>query len=288
MRQRLRRAPGASAPLTPGPEVYRSRPRLPRELIDDYLQHVGGDPRAYQGEVPPHLFPQWCMPALTRALEGLPYPLFRAVNGGCRVRVEGRIADDEPLVVRTRLVDIDANDRRAVLRQALTTGTRSHSNALAIDFYTIVPLAQGRPKTSNVPDARNRAEAPPEKEKPRVPEGAREIQRTKRHKDAGLAFAKLTGDFNPIHWIPSYARASGFPNVIQHGFASLALCWEALIQHLLGGDVHAVESFDVKLSRPLVLPREVGIYVRGNEVFVGDAPGEPAYLTGSFTAKGVS
>ena len=228
------------------------------------------------------------MPALARTLEGLPYPLLRAVNGGCRVRVEGRIPDNEPLEVRARLEDIDVNDRRAVLHQHLTTGARSRPDALAIDFYTIVPLSQGRTKASSAADSRAKAEPSPEKERPRVPEGAREVLRTKRHKDAGLAFAKLTGDFNPIHWLTPYARASGFPNVIQHGFASLALCWEALGQHLLGGDSQAMQSFDAKLSRPLVLPRDVGIYVLGNEVFVGDAPGEPAYLTGSFTTKGVS
>jgi len=132
-----------------------------------------------------------------------------------------------------------------VLHQHLTTGARSRPDALAIDFYTIVPIAHGGTKSSNATDALKK-EAAPEKERPRVPEGAREILRTKRHKDAGLAFAKLTGDFNPIHWLTPYARASGFPNVIQHGFASLALCWEALTQRLLAGDVHAMQSFDVK------------------------------------------
>ena len=289
MRERLRRVPGpAGTPLTPGPEVYRSRPPLPRKLIDDYLEHVGGDARAYRGEVPPHLFPQWCMPALARGLEGVPYPLLRAVNGGCRVRVRERLPDNEPLEVRTRLQNIDASDRRVVLHQHLTTGARSRPDALAIDFYTIVPLSQGRTKSSTAAGADGKVDRSPEKEKPRVPESAREILRTRRHKDAGLAFAKLTGDFNPIHWLTPYARASGFTNVIQHGFASLAMCWEALTQRLLAGDVDAMQSFDVKLSRPLVLPRDVGIYVLDSDVFVGDAPGEPAYLTGSFTAKGVS
>ena len=289
MRQRLRGTPDtAGAPLAPGPEVYRSRPALSRSLIDDYIAHVGGNPRAYRDEVPPHLFPQWCMPALARTLEGLPYPLLRAVNGGCRVRVQGRIPDNEPLEVRARLQDIDANERRAVLHQHFTTGARSRPDALAVDFYTIVPFLAARAGKQSGSSASPKAATSPDKDRPRVPAQAREIQRTERHKDAGLAFAKLTGDFNPIHWLTPYARASGFPNVIQHGFASLALCWEALAKHLLGGDVHAIESFDVKLSRPLVLPREVGIYVLGNEVFVGDAPGELAYLTGTFSARGVS
>jgi hypothetical protein len=76
--------------------------------------------------------------------------------------------------------------------------------------------------------------------------------------------------------------------VILHGFGSLGLCWEALNRGLFGGDVHALSTFDVKLTRPLVLPHEVGIYVEanqtGSQAFVGDAPGGPAYLTGQFSA----
>jgi acyl dehydratase len=283
LKQRVSSVP-PKAPATPGPEVFRSQPPLPRDLIDDYVRHLGGDPRAYRGEVPPHLFPQWCMPALARTLEGLPYPLLRVVNGGCRVRVQGRIAGDEPLEVRARLQSVDDDGRRAVLHQHVKTGTRSAPEALAIDFYAIVPLANGKHAENGKPAA-----APePKKERARVPDGAREIQRTRLRKDAGLAFAKLTGDFNPIHWLAPYARASGFPNVILHGFGSLALCWEALDKNLFGGDVHAITSFDVKLARPLVLPHEVGVYVRGDEMFVGDAPGGPAYLTGTFEARGKS
>jgi hypothetical protein len=57
---------------------------------------------------------------------------------------------------------------------------------------------------------------------------------------------------------------------------------------LLGGDVHALASIQVKLKRPLVLPHEVGVYVRGRELFVADAPGGPAYLTGVFSLRGES
>jgi hypothetical protein len=250
--------------------------------VNDYVRYVGGDARAYRGELPPHLFPAWCMPALARALDGLPYPILRVVNGGCRIQVQGRISDSEPLQVRAHLQNIDDDGRRAVLAQRVTTGTASSPEALAIDFFSIVPLTGGKP--SGKGSAKRSSE--PKKDKARVPEGAREIQRTRLRRDAGLAFAKLTGDFNPIHWIAPYARASGFKNVILHGFGSLALCWEALNKNVFGGDVHAIESFDAKLTRPLVLPHEVGVYVLGKDVFVGDAPGGPAYLQGSFTSKG--
>ena len=70
MQQRLR--PNRAVVHTPGPEYSAEVPPLPRALVDDYVRYVGGDPRAYRDELPPHLFPQWCLPVLARTLESLP------------------------------------------------------------------------------------------------------------------------------------------------------------------------------------------------------------------------
>jgi hypothetical protein len=286
LRQRMTQN-GAAAPAlhTPGPEIERSAPPLPRALIDDYVRYLGGDARAYRGEVPAHLFPQWCMPALARTLEGLPYPLLRVLNGGCRVRVKAKLPDNEPLVVRARLEDVDDNGSRAVLHQRVVSGTRNVPDALEIDFYAIVPLASGKSGNGKTNGKSNGAGRPQPKDRPRVAQDAREVQRTRLRADAGLGFAKLTGDFNPIHWVRAYARASGFPSVILHGFGTFAFAWEGLNKSVFGGDVHAIDTFDVKFAKPLVLPHEIGLYVHDRQVFVGDAPGGPAYLTGTFSAN---
>ena len=114
------------------------------------------------------------------------------------------------------------------------------------------------------------------KDKARVPVDAREIAFFKLRDDAGLDFAKLTGDFNPVHWVPRWAKAFGFRNVILHGFGTLARAIEALNRGLFAGDVDALAEVDVRFTRPLVLPARVGVYVRGNQLWVGDAPGGPA------------
>src|SRR5262249_11197267 len=127
--------------VTPGPEVRRRVAPLSRALVDDYVRHVGGDPRAYRGELPPHLFPHWCVPALSRALEHVPYPLLRVINGGCRVQVNGALPDREALEVRAWLEHIDDDGRRALLHQRALTGPSSNPDALVIDLYAIVPHA---------------------------------------------------------------------------------------------------------------------------------------------------
>jgi hypothetical protein len=280
--------PPGTTPAPGRPVQLRVKP-VPRTLISAYVRQVGGDAKAYRGEVPPHLFPQWCLPALARTLEQTHYPLLRIVNAGCRVQVREPIADQEPLIVRAQLQDIDDDGRRAVLHQSVATGTEHSPEALLIDFYTRVPVVTPAGARGNgAPGLDGNGKTASRRERPRVPFDARELTRIRLRRDAGLGFAKLTGDFNPIHWLAPYARASGFPNVILHGFGTLAYAWEGLVRRLLGGDVHALESMDVKFTRPLVLPHEVGLYVSGHEVFVGDAPGGPAYLTGTYATRGDS
>lgn len=273
-----------AAPATPGPLIEITRPPLPRDLIDDYLRHLGAEPRSYRGEVPPHFFPQFCFPALARTLESLPYPLMKVVNGGCRVEVLAPLPDNEPIHVSAQLEAIEDDGSRAILKQRVIAGTASTPQALRIEFTAIVPLGSG---TKDKSEKSDKAAVKPavKKDRPRVPDGVHEIAREHLRADAGLSFAKLTGDFNPIHWVPPYAKASGFNNVILHGFGTFARAWEGVVQHVLGGDVHAIETIEARLTRPLVLPHEIGIYVHGSELFVGDAPGGPAYLMGRFTTR---
>jgi hypothetical protein len=264
-----------TAPSLPGPEERLVIPPRPKDLVRDYIKHVGGEVGAYKGTVPPHLFPQWIFPLVTRAFESAPYPMQKAMNGGCRITVNAPIPADEPLHLSGRLDDIDDNGRRAILRHRGVTGTSTHREALVSDFYAIVPLGGGK-------DGKKKKD-----EKPRVPIDARELARWRIGSKAGLEFAKLTGDFNPIHWIPPYARAFGFRNVILHGFGTMARAIEGLNRGLFSGDVRAIRVFDCRFTRPLVLPARVGLYVHGtNQVFVGDAPGGPAYLVGTFEAPG--
>ena len=100
-----------------------------------------------------------------------------------------------------------------------------------------------------------------------------------------LAFAALTGDFNPLHWLRPYAKAFGFKSTILHGFASMGRAIEGLNKSLFSGDVTRITVFDARFTKPLVLPARVGLYLRGQEVFIGDGPGGPAYLVGSFETK---
>jgi acyl dehydratase len=274
--------PGAPL-VTPSAEIVQTIPPLPADLVRDYVRNVGGDPNAYKKHLPAHLFPQWGFPLAAKTLKGIPYPLMKVLNGGCRIEINAPLPLGEKLTARARLEDIDDDGRRAVLHQKVITGTAKHPDALVAHMYAIVPVEQ--PKAKGEAKSASTGPARPKKESPRVPTEAREIAFWKLAPDAGLAFAMLTGDFNPVHWVKPYARAFGFKSTILHGFATMARAYEGLSRYLYAGSVDRIKTFDVKFTRPLVLPARVGLYVDGHNCFVGDAPGGPAYLVGTFEEK---
>ena len=247
------------------------------ELIKDYIRHTGGDPGWYKGQVPAHLFPQWGFPVFSQTLKGIPYDMAKVLNGGCRIEMNSPIPTGEKLHLSATLEDIDDNGSRAVLRQRLVTSTDSAPDAIVCTMYAIVPLP------------RKKGEKKERKERPHIPADARRISTWNLYSDSGMDFAVLTGDFNPVHWIPAYARAAGFKNCILHGFSTLARSIEDLNRVVFSGDPTRLKSIDVKFTRPLVLPTgrkpaTPGVFLGDGTIFVGDAAGGPAYLTGEYTA----
>lgn len=282
LRQRMGASTGAPPTALPGPEIRRTFPPRDPALVRAYVKHVGGDPGAYRARLPAHLFPQWGFGFVGATLDGLSYPLLGAMNGGCRLIQRAPLPSDEPLEVSARLESVDDDGRRAILEQRVVTGTRSAPEAVVAHLYVFVPLGKPGGKPGGDAAAGDSRAKGPKKDKPRVPATAKELSYTRLRRDAGLDFAKLTGDFNPVHWVPAWARAFGFKSTILHGFGTMARAIEALNRGLFAGDVDALREVEVRFTRPLVLPATVGVYVEGQAFFVGAAPGGPAYLTGTF------
>lgn len=252
--------------ITPELELVRTIAPPHPSLIRDYVEHVGGDPAAYRTSIPPHLFPQWTFPLAARTAARLPYPLTRIVNAGCRLEIRAPLpADGTPLVTRAALQSIDHDGRRALLTQRLVTGTAAQPDALVATVTALIPLRANR-------SAKKRDAV-------LVPYDAHELARWRLGRDAGLAFAVLTGDFNPIHWLTRAGVAAGFGGPILHGFAMLARAFEGIVRARFAGDHSRIRTIDARFTRPLRLPADIGLFARSDEVWIGDACGTAAYLT---------
>jgi acyl dehydratase len=275
------RARKPAKPVLPAPWVSVEVPPPSPDLVRAFLRNAGGDAASFGRALPPHLFPQWALPVAVRALAGVPYPLARGINAGCRLEVRAPLPTRERLHVRARLESVDDDGRRAILTTRVVTGTASAPDALEADVRVFVPLARGRG-------------APPRRDRPRaassIPVDARELAYVRLTARAGLDFAMLTGDFNPVHWSPAYARAAGFRTTILHGFATFALAVQAMLGRTASGEHAALRAVEARFTSPVVLPARVGVYVSGlgdghGDVFVGAAPGGTANLVGSFSTQ---
>lgn len=71
--------------------------------------------------------------------------------------------------------------------------------------------------------------------------------------DIGRRYAKVCGDYNPIHLSAATARLFGFPKAIAHGMWSQAMALAALSTHL----PKAGYAFAVDFRKPVRLPSEV-------------------------------
>lgn len=270
---------GASTAATaPGAPLSALVPPRDSAMVNDYIRWAGGDPAAWRGRVPHHLFPQWGFGLLPRTLAGAPYPLTRALNGGCKVSVLAPIPSDQPLRLTAQWVATDDDGHRAILTQRLTTALPDGTVAQVADVFVFVPLAPAEKRAGG-----------PRKARPTVPSDAREVASHRFASDDGFRFACLTGDFNPVHWVAPYARAAGFGGTILHGFGTLARALEGLTRNLWAGDTHHLTGYEVRFTRPVRLPGRARSFVqmeaKGGGLWVGAAAGAPANLTGRFNTR---
>jgi acyl dehydratase len=66
---------------------------------------------------------------------------------------------------------------------------------------------------------------------------------------------RLSGDRNPLHSDPSFARAAGFPRPILHGLCSYGFTGRALLHSVCGSDPAAFGAMSARFSSP-VMPGE--------------------------------
>jgi len=71
--------------------------------------------------------------------------------------------------------------------------------------------------------------------------------------DIGRQYAKVSGDYNPIHLSAASARLFGFPSAIAHGLWNKARTLAALEDHLPASNI----EIEVQFRKPVRLPGEV-------------------------------
>jgi len=72
-------------------------------------------------------------------------------------------------------------------------------------------------------------------------------------------YAGASGDFNPIHIDPDFAKAVGLPSNILHGLYSMGLVAKAAAQGLADGDPRALKKLTVQFRGMGMPEQEVAV-----------------------------
>jgi acyl dehydratase len=95
---------------------------------------------------------------------------------------------------------------------------------------------------------------PARAESPESEAGWTELARWPLSGSAGRRYARVSGDYNPIHLWPLTARAFGFRAPILHGYATAARTAHTLIAQRLRSDPAALRRMRIAFRAPLPLP----------------------------------
>ena len=276
--------PGEALTSLPGPPLVETVAPPAPQLVADAVRWAGGDPKSYGQTLPPWLFAQWGMPLFARLLADAPYAALKVINQGCSLRVNQPLPAGQPLHLSAHIVDVRDEPTKVRLHLALTTGTDAVPDAQVVEMFMVMPKA--------APTGDKAAKRGP-RAKPMVDPAWSEVAEFRNSAIAGREFTLLTGDFNPIHWIPFAARASGFKSCILHGFGTVARSLEHVAKSRWAHGMHAFAALDVRFTAPLVLPGTARVFLgppsadhaRQRGLAVGKALGGKAYLVGTVETR---
>lgn len=167
-----------------------------------------------------------------------------------------------------------------------TEGLREVRGGLEFDLVTTASVNAEVVWRSVTTILRRQPGKTPRRDEPRrmelvEPPGAVRSQEWRIGESTGRRYARVSGDYNPIHLYAATARLFGFPRAIAHGMWSLARCVAELEELRAPGPARLEASF----RRPVLLPSSVRFSVReedGRLAFaVRGQDGAQTYLSGS-------
>ncbi|NJP34248.1 hypothetical protein HCJ94_20245 [Micromonospora sp. HSS6-12] len=195
-----------------------------------------------------------------------PIPLTGVVHVGNRITVHRPISADETLDFTTYAENLRPHDRGRQVDVVLVGSVGGEEVWRGVSTYL------GKERTPGGGERRDRAE--------RAPAPAASA-RWRVEPSVGTAYARVSGDHNPIHTSRLGARLFGFRRPIAHGMWSKARCLAALEPRL--PDAYTV---DVAFKLPLPLPSTVGFSSTPTGDFaLHDSHGRP-HLLGTLREEG--
>jgi acyl dehydratase len=79
--------------------------------------------------------------------------------------------------------------------------------------------------------------------------------------DVARRYAEMSGDWSAHHFDAAVARAEGFDDVFAHGLCTMAMCTQAVVALVAGGDAARVRRIAVRFAAPMPLDTDLTVDV---------------------------
>ena len=171
----------------------------------------------------------------------------QVVHGEHAVQVHAPISPAATVIGRTRILDVidKGADKGALIYSERKIIDKASGTLLATINQTTFCRADG-----GFGGAKREAPAPH-----RIPARAPDIVCDLPTRPETALIYRLSGDVNPLHADPAFARAGGFPLPILHGLATFGVAGHALLKSLCGYDPARLTAMACRFSAP-VFPGE--------------------------------
>ncbi|MFI5813176.1 MaoC/PaaZ C-terminal domain-containing protein [Streptomyces sp. NPDC051643] len=176
------------------------------------------------------------------SMPGVDVDLTRVLHGGQRVVLHRPIPAEGRATATGRIAAVYDKGKAAIL--VMRTEVADAGGPLWTNDAQIFVRGEGGWGGDRGPSTRLDApDGPPD----------RTVERPVRE-DQALLY-RLSGDWNPLHADPDFAKLAGFDRPILHGLCTYGVTLKAVVDTLLGGDVSRVRSYTTRFAG-VVFPGE--------------------------------
>lgn len=167
----------------------------------------------------------------------------RIVHGEHSMVLHRPLAGRGTIIGKTRIVDIvdKGRDKGAIV----------YSERKLIDKASGEPLATLLQGTFCRGDGGFGGPARPQPPAHRIPERNPDLVCDLQTRPETALIYRLSGDINPMHSDPEFARAAGFPRPILHGLATFGVAGHAVLKSVCGYDPARLKAFAGRFSAPV-------------------------------------
>lgn len=174
---------------------------------------------------------------------GLEFNPALALHGEHELIVDRPLPTHAEVVSRARIAEIFDKRKAALVILEAETFDSSGQRLFVNRFSVFLRGAGGFGGPGGPPAANEPRSTPPDA-----------VVESKTLPQQALLF-RLSGDKNPLHADPEFAKLGGFDRPILHGLCSYGVICKGVVDHLLGGDVTKVRRFQARF-RGVVFPGE--------------------------------